>query len=159
MIGINRVLKIETAHQNDSRAILDLQKLVYISEAAIYNDYSIPPLKQTPEEIQDQFETHRFLKATINNKIVGSVRARNTRDICSIGRLIVYPQHQNRGIGTSLMKRIEELLPSNRYVLFTGHKSERNLYLYNKLGYREYRRKKVNQKLTLVFLEKRIKSE
>jgi len=148
------VLQIKTAKPEDAQAILDLQKLAYTGEAAIYDDYSIPPLKQTLQEIQAQFDDHTFLKATINGEIVGSVRARNTSTGCQIGRLIVHPDHQNQGIGTSLMKRIEDVLLSDRYKLFTGHKSERNLYLYKKLGYREYRRRKINDMLTLVFLEK-----
>lgn len=148
------VLQIKTANLEDARAILDLQKLAYASEAAIYDDYSIPPLQQTLEEIQEQFANHTFLKAIINGEIVGSVRARNSQTGCLIGRLIVHPDHQNQGIGTILMKRIEEVESSTRYELFTGSKNERNLYFYHKLGYREFRRRKVNDKLTLVFLEK-----
>lgn len=40
------------------------------------------------------------------------------------------------------------------YELFTGHKSARNLYLYQKLGYREFKRIPVNDSIILVFLEK-----
>lgn len=34
-----------------------------ISEAEIYNDYAIPPLTQTLEEMKLEFENHVFLKA------------------------------------------------------------------------------------------------
>jgi hypothetical protein len=44
---------------------------------------------------------------------------------------------------------------AERYELFTDHKSARNLYLYHKLGYRPFKRQEINEKLTLVFLEKR----
>jgi GNAT superfamily N-acetyltransferase len=148
---IELVLQIKTANLEDALAILELQKLAYKSEAAIYDDYSIPPLKQTLDEIRSQFNDHTFLKATLN---VGSVRARNTRFSCLLGRLIVHPDHQNQGIGTILMKSIEAVEPAARYELFTGSKSEKNLYFYYKLGYREFRRMKINDKLTLVFLEK-----
>jgi len=44
---------------------------------------------------------------------------------------------------------------AGRYELFTGHLSERNLYLYEqKLGYRRVRTAKVSENLTLVFLQK-----
>ena len=36
---------------------------------------------------------------------------------------------------------------ADRYELFTGHKSARNLYLYQKLGYREFKRISVNETL------------
>ena len=57
------------------------------------------------------------------------------------------------------MKEIEEQLDKcSRYELFTGHKSEKNLSLYNKLGYSEFKRQCINEKLTLVYLEKPMKS-
>jgi GNAT superfamily N-acetyltransferase len=148
------MVEIKSAKLEDAREILELQKLAYTGEAALYNDFSIPPLRQTLEEIQAEFATHTLLKATINDVIIGSVRARNTRSGCQIGRLIVHPDHQNQGIGTLLMERIENIVPASRYELFTGHKSKRNLYLYKKLGYCEFRREKVSENLSLVFLEK-----
>jgi ribosomal protein S18 acetylase RimI-like enzyme len=86
---------------------------------------------------------------------VGSVRAYEQDGTCHIGRLIVHPAHQNRGLGTRLLREVEAAFPdAERYALFTGHKSERNLYLYGKLGYREVRREPVREVLTLVHLEK-----
>ena len=43
---------------------------------------------------------------------------------------------------------------ADRYELFTGHKSTRNLHLYQKLGYHEFKRVTVYDWLTMVFLEK-----
>jgi|GEM_PF-2153447 hypothetical protein len=55
------------------------------------------------------------------------------------------------------MGEIEGSFPQAQcFALFTGHLSERNLYLYDKLGYRQVRREKVSDKLTMVFLEKRV---
>lgn len=42
----------------------------------------------------------------------------------------------------------------NHYALFTGHKSERNLHIYNKLGYQEIRRETIRDDLRLVYMEK-----
>jgi hypothetical protein len=41
-----------------------------------------------------------------------------------------------------------------RYELFTGKKSVKNIYLYNKLGYRIFKEEKISEKLTFVYLEK-----
>jgi hypothetical protein len=41
---------IEQAGVEDAGEILRLQKLAYQSEARIYNDYTIPPLLQTPSD-------------------------------------------------------------------------------------------------------------
>lgn len=42
---------ITAASPADAAAILALQKLAYQSEARLYNDFSIPPLLQTLEEL------------------------------------------------------------------------------------------------------------
>lgn len=68
---------------------------------------------------------------------------------CFIGRLIVHPDFQNRGIGTGLMNKIERRFrDSARFELFTGHKSEGNIRLYRKLGYSIFKREPINDRLT-----------
>jgi tryptophan synthase alpha chain len=156
---------IKCANHNDAEAILDLQKSAYTSQAEIYNDYNIPPLTQTLDEIKNDIREQNFLKALEEDsntnivKIVGSVRAYAKDNTAFIGRLMVEPKLQNRGIGTLLMKAIEQQFAPpevTRYELFTGHRSIRNLYLYRKLGYREFKRIPVSGTVTMVFMEKRI---
>jgi hypothetical protein len=50
-------------------------------------------------------------------------------------------------------KAIEEHM-TDRYELFTGQRSARNLYLYQKLGYREFKRISVKDSIILVFFER-----
>ncbi len=146
---------IERATVADAEEILSLQKLAYKSEAEIYNDFTIPPLLQTLEEIKKDFENQIFLKATIDGKIRGSVRAFIQGETCYIGRLIVHPDFQNQRIGTKLMNKIEEIFKdAERFELFTGHKSEKNLYLYQKLGYKVFKTVKANDRLNIVYLDK-----
>jgi hypothetical protein len=53
------------------------------------------------------------------------------------------------------MISIEEIFESaKRFELFTDHKSIKNIYLYQKLGYEEFKRMPVNDSLTMVYLEK-----
>jgi len=44
---------------------------------------------------------------------------------------------------------------AERYELFTGHRSERNLSLYRGLGYRPFAGEQVNDHLILILMEKR----
>jgi hypothetical protein len=67
-------LNIEQATEDDAGIILSLQKLAYQSEAKRYNDYTLPPLLQTFEEILADFRKQVFLKAVISGEIIGSVR-------------------------------------------------------------------------------------
>lgn len=149
-------LQILHANEGDLEAILNLQKECYQTEAELHNEYNIPPLTQTIEEIKTEMgQGTLFLKGMINGQIIGSVRGYCYKETTFIGRLIVNRQFQNQKIGQTLMKEIETQLNNcNRYELFTGYKSEKNLKLYQKLGYREFKRQLINQNLTLVYLEK-----
>ena len=147
---------IEPAQPADAPQVLALQKLAYLSEAEISQDYTIPPLTQTLEEIEREFQTRTVLKVVLDGKIIGSVRAYLQEGTCYIGRLIVHPDFQNQGIGAKLLSAIEEhFAQARRYELFTGEKSERNLYFYQKWGYRIFRKEELTDKVTLVFLEKK----
>jgi ribosomal protein S18 acetylase RimI-like enzyme len=149
-------VQIQRATVADAREILILQKLAYQSEAELYDAYDIPPLTQTLAEMEADLERQHALKLVHGRQIIGSVRAYEQEGTCCIGRLIVHPDYQNRGLGTRLMQAIEAAFPAaDRYELFTGHESERNLYLYGKLGYREFKRERVSSKLVIVFLDKR----
>ena len=150
-------MNIATAEINDLPIILTLQKLAYQSEAQLVNDFSIPPLTQTLESITDDFNSGIILKAALPskpNEIVGSVRGRVVGSTLFIGRLIAHPSFQGQGIGTALLSRIESLYPDKRYELFTSDRSSRNLSLYMKIGYREFKREPLNESVYFVFLEK-----
>jgi ribosomal protein S18 acetylase RimI-like enzyme len=147
---------IEQAKVEDADEILALQKLAYQSEAELYGNSTIQPLTQTLTEMQAEFAKRVFLKASLDGAVIGSVRAHVDRETCFIGKLIVHPRFQNQGIGTRLMNEIEKrFVQVERYELFTGHKSERNLHLYRKLGYKSFRSQKITDALTLVYMEKR----
>jgi GNAT superfamily N-acetyltransferase len=146
---------IGQASVKDAAEILALQKLAYRSEAEIYDDYTIPPLTQTLEEMRADIEAQLVLKASIEDRIIGSVRAKVRRETCFVGRLIVHPDFQNRGIGTQLMNEIEKTVgQATRFELFTGSRSERNIAFYRKLGYSPFKREELTDRVTLVFMEK-----
>ncbi len=148
-------MNIEQATVEDARDILELQRLAYQSEAAIYGDWSIPPLTQTLDGMKDDIVRQLCLKAVLDGKLVGSVRGVRNGDTCEIGRLIVHPAIQGRGIGSRLMEAIEGAFAGvRRFELFTGHRSERNIRLYRKLGYAVFRTDRISDNLQLVFMEK-----
>ncbi|MGZ4383369.1 MAG: GNAT family N-acetyltransferase [Gaiellaceae bacterium] len=146
---------VEQAQPADAQAILALQRLAYRSEAALYDDWSIPPLTESLDELSRVFADHVVLRATVDGRLVGSVRARQRERTCLIGRLIVDPELQGRGIGKQLMCTIEALFPAaERFELFTGDRSERNLHLYDRLGYRAFASEAQTPKVRIVYLEK-----
>lgn len=153
------MVEIIAAESSDAEEILDLQRLAYQSEAKLYNDWSLPALTQTIDSLYQEFESSVILKAITDNKIVGSVRAKVEGGVCKIGRLIVHPDFQKRGIGTDLLEHIEKLQEHiNSFELFTGSKSLSNIRLYDKQGYTISHKKVLSENVTLIFLTKPVKS-
>jgi GNAT superfamily N-acetyltransferase len=146
---------IDRATIADAAEILALQKLAYQSEAELYNDFSIPPLTQTLDELIESFARNTILKATEEGRIVGSMNGRMSKGCCLVGRLMVHPELQGKGVGTRLMGALEqEFADAAAFRLFTGEKSERNIGLYQRLGYRIYERKETPGSFAIVFMEK-----
>lgn len=145
---------ISQANVEDAPQILALQRLAFQSEAALYDDYAIPPLTQTLEQLEGEFETHLILKAVMDARIIGSVRGCMKEASCYIGRLMVHPDYQERGIGKRLMAAIEAQMDADRFELFTGDRSAANLKFYHALGYREISRAQSAPKISMVCLEK-----
>jgi hypothetical protein len=56
-------IEVKQASVEDGETILHLQMRDYLSEAEIYNDYGIPPLIQSLNEIKQEFSQQVFLKA------------------------------------------------------------------------------------------------
>jgi ribosomal protein S18 acetylase RimI-like enzyme len=156
MNGGGLTIDIRDASESDATEILEIQKLAFHKQGILYNDFALPPLVQTVDELLEDCKTYLFLKATHEGKIVGSVRGRAEGETCFISRLNVHPDYQNRGIGKRLMHAIENKFSgARRYELFTGEKSGKNLALYGKLGYSEYRKKQQSANVMLICMEKR----
>jgi ribosomal protein S18 acetylase RimI-like enzyme len=129
---------IGDATQADAGELLTLQRAAYLSEGALYQLWDIPPLRETLAEVRTAIRDSTVLKAVAGTRIVGSVRGQVTGHTCHVGRLAVAPDVQGNGIGTALVRAIEQRFPGvARFELFTGNKSEANLRLYRRLGYRE----------------------
>jgi ribosomal protein S18 acetylase RimI-like enzyme len=146
---------IKKAGEDDLPEILELQKLAYQSEAALHDDWNIQPLTQTLGRLRLEFASKIVLKALAQDRLIGSVRGYVRGQTGFVEKLIVHPDAQKQGIGSALLEAMETAMPeARRFRLFTGHLSDSNLSFYRKRGYSEFKREKINDKLTLVWLEK-----
>ncbi len=149
------MISIKIAQEEDLEKILQLQYLAYQSEAKLFDDPDIPPLKQTIEDVTDEFDKGIILKATDENgNIVGSVRAYSENKSAYISKLMVHPENQGKGIGTKLLCAIEKEFSCNRYELFTSTKSIGNIKLYERLGYKIFKTEQITEELQFVYMEK-----
>jgi GNAT superfamily N-acetyltransferase len=146
---------IARAEPADLPAILALQKLAFRSEAERYQDFDLPPLRQTLAELEEEALRALVLKATRSGALVGSVRGELRDGTCRVGRLVVAPERQGQGIGTALMAAIEAAFPeAQRFEIFTGDRALATQALYARLGYREFKRVPTGGPVVLVFMEK-----
>lgn len=148
---------VEAAVPADAGELLTLQRAAYVSEAQLYGDPFIPPLVESLEQLRKVLEGDAVvLKAVLGGRMAGAVRAQFSDHTCLVGRLVVAPDLQGRGIGGRLMRELEERVTgrADACVLFTGHLSEGNLRLYRRLGYAETHRERVAAHLTLVHMRK-----
>ncbi|EKD26904.1 MAG: hypothetical protein ACD_79C00972G0010 [uncultured bacterium] len=158
MVNNLGMLTIEPATKNDALEILELQKTSYRNEVELYNDPSYPPLTQTVESLVETFEKEYFLKAVMEGKIVGSVRARMENDTCYIRRLVVHPIYQNYGIGKRLIQTIEyQFRDAKRFEIDMTAKTKRIIFFFKKLGFKFLKKEEIDSR-TWVYLEK-IKSK
>lgn len=156
MLNEEPIITLHDATDADAAAILSIQKAAFHGQGILYNDMTLPPLVQTLDGLIQDFKNHSFLKALYNGKIVGSVRGHVEGDTCHVSRLFVHPDFQNKGIGKKLLLAVEDkFIGVKRYELFTGHKSERNIALYEKLGYRKQGERLQGDKVLLYCMEKR----
>ncbi len=129
---------IQKVTLEDLPDIIDLQKKAFTQVALWMNNFDLPPLHQTIDELRNEYEKSIILKyLSDEGVIVGSVRAHMDEDhICHVGKLIVHPDYQNQGIGYALMCEIEKYVPHcDKYLLFTGEETPNTKYLYEKVGY------------------------
>lgn len=148
-------MRILTATRQDAEEILAVVHAAFRPIAAEYGMPSLPPLEETVDDLLADFRTHVVLKAVEDGRIVGSVRGAIFQGRCEVGRLVVDPAAQGRGIGGALAREIERRFPEARcFELFTGHHSGASLHIYQKLGYIPFRIETVSPTLQLIHLRK-----
>lgn len=127
------------ATMSDLTDILELQKTAFYPVTLLLGDTGIQPMIQTYDELLQEFNDGIILKYVQDHHIIGSVRAYvDDNNVCHVGKLIVHPDYQNKGIGRALMVEIEKKFTTcSKHLLFTGEITPNTLYLYTKLGYRE----------------------
>lgn len=147
-------LSVIPAQPTDLERILAIQYEAYQAEARLYDDFEIPPLRQTLAELQVEFHQKLILKA-VDGRLAGSVRVQLIDGVCHLGRLIVAPSLQGHGVGSDLLRAGEVAFPQAECVeLFTGSRSVGNLRFYENRGYKRMREEVLSPKVTLIFLRK-----
>jgi tRNA (guanine37-N1)-methyltransferase len=134
-------LDVSLATPADAPELLTLSRACWVTEARANDSLSIPPLVESLEEVTTGIATWTTWTVRSAGRLVGSVRARLSPDdpvLWQIGRLMVAPDLQGRGLGRALLGYAEGAAPPSitAYWLNTGARSDRNQRIYRKAGYR-----------------------
>ena len=122
----------------DAAELLTLQRACWVQEQQANPGVEIPAHHESLADVQAWMQEWTTLVLRIGGRLIGAARARRDGDTWDIGRIMVAPDLQGRGIGRLLLTRIEQIAPEGvrEFLLFTGAGSVRNIRMYKKAGYR-----------------------
>jgi tRNA (guanine37-N1)-methyltransferase len=135
-------LEFRTVVPADAGELLTLQRACWVQELQANPGVEIAALRESLEDLEGWIRTDTVIVVRSAGRLVGAVRARlrptPEGQAWDIGRLMVAPDLQGRGLGRQLLERIEALAPDGAtgFELFTGAGSARNQRMYKKAGYR-----------------------
>jgi tRNA (guanine37-N1)-methyltransferase len=131
--------EVRLATPADAGELLTLQRACWMQEQQANPDVEIPALHESLDDVRAWLGEWTVLVVRRAGRLVGAARARRGADgRWDIGRLMVAPDLQGAGLGRRLLTAVEEAAPAEAtaYELFTGARSDRNLRMYRRAGYR-----------------------
>ncbi len=130
--------EVRLAVPSDAGELLTLQRACWVQEQQANPDVWIPPLHEGLADVQAWMREWTTLVLRVGGRLVGAARGRRDGGTWDVGRVMAAPDLQGRGLGRFMLGAIEEAAPPEvtDYLLFTGARSERNIRLYKKAGYR-----------------------
>lgn len=131
-------LVVDRAGAADAAEICVLQRCCWVAEAIANDTLAIPALHETLDDVRDWVTAMRVWVVRHEGRLVGGVRAHQEDDRWEIGRLMVAPDLAGRGVGRWLLALAESHAPpsARRFGLYVGRRTERNLRMYARAGYR-----------------------
>jgi tRNA (guanine37-N1)-methyltransferase len=133
--------EIVPAVRSDAGEILTLQRACWVQEALDNDMLDIPALHESIETVEASLDDWAYYVVRVAGRLVGAVRGRlvvhDDETVWDIGRVMVAPDLQGRGLGRALLEHIQAVAPAeaSSYVLFTGARSSDNQRMYKKAGF------------------------
>jgi tRNA (guanine37-N1)-methyltransferase len=137
-LGAGLDLEIGPATRADAGELFTLTRACWLQELWANPGVTIPALEESFDDLVRSLEVWTTLVARAGGRLVGACRGRLEGEVWDIGRVMVAPDLQGRGLGRHLLELAERAAPdgATSYQLFTGAGSTANIALYKKAGYR-----------------------
>jgi tRNA (guanine37-N1)-methyltransferase len=141
LVGALADLDVRPAVPADAGELYTLQRACWLQELEANPGVEIPALRESLDDVRRGLGewTVMVAREPSSGRLVGAVRGRvDSHGEWDIGRVMVAPDLQGRGLGRALLELVEALAPADvtTYVLFTGAGSTDNLRMYRKAGFR-----------------------
>jgi tRNA (guanine37-N1)-methyltransferase len=138
-VGLGDIrLDIRPATRADAGELFTLTRACWLQELRANPGVTIPALEESLDDLVSSLDEWTTFAARAGGRLVGSCRGRLEGTVWDIGRVMVAPDLQGRGIGRHLLEVAEAAAPApaTSYQLFTGAGSAANLRIYKAAGYR-----------------------
>ena len=140
-VGALADLDVRPAVPADAGELYTLQRACWLQELEANPGVEIPALRESLDDVRRGLGewTVMVAREPSSGRLVGAVRGRlDQHGEWDIGRIMVAPDLQGRGLGRALLELVEGLAPREveTFVLFTGAGSSDNIRMYKKAGFR-----------------------
>ena len=103
--------EIRLAHPSDAAELLVLQRACWVQEQHANPGVRIPALHEDLADVAAWMETWTTFVLRSGGRLVAAVRGRREGDFWDIGRIMVAPDLQGKGLGRLLLGAIEDAAP------------------------------------------------
>ncbi|HZJ06098.1 MAG TPA: tRNA (guanosine(37)-N1)-methyltransferase TrmD [Nocardioidaceae bacterium] len=136
--NLGREAVIAPAELADAPEIWTLQRACWLQVAQTNVTLDLTPLTETLDDVRLSLRQWRTYVIRTHGRLVGSVRARLAEERWEIGRIMVAPDLQGRGLGRCLLDFAEELAPeeARSFAVLADSGGDENTRWYRKAGYR-----------------------
>ena len=147
--------KIQRAIPTDAALLREIKIRAFAEEGRLSGSMEIPPLTEELAAIELDIRNQTVLTARDADRIIGSARGIVAGAVCTIRAVCVEPSFQKLGIGTALLRAVEQAHPNTeRFELTTNTLVPGNVAYYERRGYQLTELTKYTEKIVLAQMRK-----
>ena len=154
------VIRLQKATAQDAVRLTEMQSRAFMPCVQRHGGFETSPAAETPDRMLERIaspRSHAFI-IIADDLYAGMIRVKALgENVYKISPIFVLPEFQNMGIGQKAIALVDELFEDARlWTLFCVREEEKNVYFYEKLGFRRTgRERKLDANITLIEYERR----